>query len=319
MTTAAFNLAPLLFAMTACAGTPGPGAGPDSPAPAQRAKDVLLQALREEKGIVQVHAADALVAFGDLEPVRAVFAAQLPIDPASPFRVGAWRSLAGAAKSPAERAAWIGKIEQEFLDRKGTLRVGAIESLCKLGHVVGGAVLEAAREMAATGSDADAVFARWALHLAGDKSALSGVVEALASKEPAARLRAAYVMRWSKPVDPTMLAKLARAADAETPDTIARPYLLSAALALQADRARMDNWQREADKIIRDGATGPRYEICQVMMNRIGPADLDPYLPLLKHPEGDARIAGAWLVRYVVEKAGRAKGALPRASSPASP
>src|SRR3954471_137256 len=116
-----------------------------------RAKAVLLQALREEKGLVQVHAADALVAAKELGPVRAVYEAQLPIDPTSPFRVGAWRSLAGAARNPAERAQWIGKIEREFLDPNGTLRVGAIESLCKLGHVVSGEVREAARVMAANG------------------------------------------------------------------------------------------------------------------------------------------------------------------------
>ena len=312
------NLTPLLLAMTACSAIPAPGGTPYSPALAQRAKDVMLQALRGEKGIVQVHAADALVAFVELDAVRAVFSAQLPIDPASPFRVGAWRSLAGAALSPADRATWVKQIEREFLDRKSTLRVGAIESLCKLGHVASGEVLEAAREMAATGSDADAVFARWALHLAGDTSALSRVAGALTSTDPAARLRAAYVMRWTKPRDPVLRAKLARAADSESSDTIAYPYVLSAALALQADPARMETWQREADKIIAKGATGPRYEICQTLMNRIGPGDLAPYLPLLDQPEGDARIAGAWLVRFVLEKSERAMDGQPRANPPVS-
>jgi hypothetical protein len=250
--------------------------------------------------LVQVHAADALVALKELEPVRTVYEAQLPIDPTSPFRVGAWRSLAGAARNPAERAQWIDKIEREFLDLNGTLRVGAIESLCKLGHAVSGEVREAARVMAANGPEADGIFACWALYLAGDHAALPQILRALTSESPPARLRAGYALRWLRVNDATTLGKLAAAADAEPAGTIARPYLVSAALSLEADRSRLDAWRREADRTVAEGAPGARYEFCQTLMRRIQPRDLPRYVPLVTDNEGDVRIAAAWLILHVL-------------------
>src|SRR5439155_8670946 len=126
-----------------------------------QAEAVLRQALTDEKGLVQVHAADALIAFGVLEPVWRAFQAQLPIDPKSPFRVAAWRSLAGGAPTPADRARWVAEIENTFLDPSSELRVGAVESLCKIGHVVVGRVRDEVRAMATGGNQSETIFARW--------------------------------------------------------------------------------------------------------------------------------------------------------------
>lgn len=288
------------FAVLGCAGTRDP-----LDELARRAREVLRQDLRDEKGLVQVHAADALVALKEFATVRAVYAAQLPIDPASPFRVGAWRSLAGAAESSAERAIWVEKIEREFLDLDGTLRVGAIESLCKIGHVVSGRVLEAARVMATTAPEPDAVFASWALHLAGERAAVGRIASALASNSALARSRAAFVLRWVHARDPAVLARLSAAADAEPAGTNTHAFLISAALALEAEPTRVAAWQHAAETILAQGSTAARYEIGQTLMRRERPSGVARLVHLLDAPEGDVRVVGSWMILHVLAERGR--------------
>jgi hypothetical protein len=287
----------------AWAGVSSTAAQTSAGALSDRAKTVLFRALTNEQGLVQVHAADALIAFGETEPVRRVFEAKLPIDGASPYCVGAWRVLAGSARSFEDRAVWIAKIEQVFLDSASGERVGAIESLCKVGHVVTGRTLATARTMATTATEADAIFALWALHLAGDRSAMSRIADALDSTVAVARLRAAYVLRWVGTTDPAVLKKLAKAADGERADMIDYTTLLGAALVLDADPAHVATWQARLERVLETGSADARSDACQSLMRRYTAADLHRIEPLLDHPEAEARIGAARAVLYVLKHA----------------
>ncbi|MBI5769216.1 MAG: exo-alpha-sialidase [Verrucomicrobia bacterium] len=255
----------------------------------------LQRAFHEERNWLRVHAAEALIAAGEGAMVREVFLRELPVLEAGPSRIGAWRVLAGAALTPAERATCVAKIEQVFLTDGVPDRLQAIESLAKLGVVPSGAVLPRAKAMAA-GPEIEQPFFWWALQHAGESGSLARLGELLRSREVAARSRAGYALRWLRPRDPALLKKLAVAVAAEPMDSTARPYLLSAALSLEADPARMAAWQREAEAMLATGPVSAQYELSQTLLGRFGARDAGRFGFLLDGREADTRIGGALLV-----------------------
>lgn len=282
---------------------------------ASRARTVLNEALATEKVFVKVHAAEALIALGEKESPHRVFRAELPAaNEVRPYRIGVWRVLAASSASPQERANWITRIEAVALDPSTMDRLHAMETLGKLGHATGGRVRAAAEAMA-KGSDAEAVFPRWVLHLAGDSTALPAIVAALDSADPAARLRAAYVLRWLNINDATTRAAVARTAGREPPTAIGYAIVLGAAVSLDADPARTPAWVAALEQIIANGSTGARYDACQTLMRRYTAADLARLAPLLDHPDGDARIGAAWAILHVTRRAKSPAPAAPGASS----
>ena len=184
-----------------------------------------------------------------------------------------WRVLALSSASARERAEWIVRIESVAVDPSAMDQLHAMETLGKLGHASTGPVRAAAATMA-KGSDAEAVFPRWVLHLAGDQSAMPAIIAALDSADPIARHRAAYVLRWLKRNDATTRAALARTAEREPPTSIAYTAVLGAAVALDANPARTPLWLAELERIVAEGATGARYDACQTLRRRYTTADL---------------------------------------------
>jgi len=276
---------------------------------AERAHAVLAEALANEKAFVKVHAAEALIALGEQDEPRRVFRAERPAaDEIRPYRIGVWRVLAASSATPAERAEWIARVEAVVLDPATMDRLHAVETLGKLGHAPGGRV-RAAVEAMAKGSEAEAVFPHWVLHLAGDPAALPAIVAALDSADPAARLRAAYVLRWLNINDATTRAAMARTAGREPSASIGYAIVLGAAVTLDADPARTPGWVAALEQIIANGSTGARYDACQILMRRYTTADLARLAPLLDHPDGDARIGAAWAILHV----SRAKSPVPAA------
>lgn len=270
-------------------------ANPENAELRDRALAVLRGALATEQGWVRVHAAEALIAVGDGAHVREIYLRDLPALEQGPQRVGAWRVLAATAPTPAVQAAWLAKIEAAFLTDGAPDRLQAIESLCKLKSPVTGGALQRVRAMS-EGPDGEQPLACWALHLAGDRAAAGRITRMLTSADPAVRLRAAYALRWLKPKDSAILAALADAAERESPDSLARPFLLSTALSLRAEPAREAAWLQCADELIATGPTSARYELCQALIQRGTPGDARRYTLLFEQADGDARIGGAWRV-----------------------
>jgi HEAT repeat protein len=277
----------------------GCGATPPSSALVERARTVLAADLARETAFVKVHAAEALIALGEKSEPRRVFAAELPAaNEVRPYRIGVWRVLALSSSSPKERAEWIARLEAVVLDEATMDRVHAVETLGKLGHASSGRVRAAIGQMA-KGPAAVAVFAQWVLHLAGDRAALPAIVAALASDDPAARSRAAFVLHWLNIKDSDTLAALDRTAEREPADAVGYPIIHCAAVALDANPVRTPARLAILEKVLATGTAGARYHASQTLMRRYTAADFPKLAPLLDHAEGDARIGAAWAILHI--------------------
>lgn len=272
---------------------------PPSNALVERARAVLAADLTKETAFVKVHAAEALLALGEKDEPRRVFTVELPAaNDLRPYRIGVWRVLALASNSARERAEWIARIEAVVLDEATMDRLHAVETLGKLGHAPSGRV-RAAIEQMAKGPAAPAVFSHWVLHLAGDRAALPAIVAALGSDDPAARLRAAFVLHWLKISNAATRATLDRTAEREPADAVGYTIIQCAAVALDANPVRTPARVAILENLLATGAAGARYHASQTLMRRYTTADFPKLAPLLDHAEGDARIGAAWAILHI--------------------
>lgn len=263
---------------------------------AASARAVLYRALAVESNWVGIHAAEALIEVGESAQVRHSLLAHLDQTDHLPYRVGLWRVLARTAVSPEERAGWVAKIEQILLDPAASDQSAALECLVKLNHRLTGPALDITRRMAADPCEAETLVPLWGLALSGEKDALPRIRRSLTSNDPIARRRAGYVLRWLEVTDSAVLAELSRAADAEPPGTDIHAFLVSAALRLDADRARSAAWQRQLVEIVANGSATSRYEASQALAHRYPVANSSLLSALLEHPEGDVRIGAALII-----------------------
>ncbi|MBI4664333.1 MAG: hypothetical protein HY735_36515 [Verrucomicrobia bacterium] len=265
---------------------------------ATRARNTLDEALINEKGWTRIRAAEALIALGQQERVRALFESELPASENTPERVGVWRILATTVPT-SKRADWIARMERTFLEPSSPDRLQAIESLCKLNYVLRGRTLEEARKMERTLPRAEALFALWALCLAGEKGSLARLADSLDSPEVQVRRRTGLVLRWIAPPDQRIRQKLARAIEAEPLDTAASPFLLSAGLWLKLDPARAGIWRSRLEDALALGPANVRFEACQTLMRIYTVNDLPRIAMYLRDPDGETRIGAAWTVLFV--------------------
>lgn len=270
------------------------GAVQGADALAAQAHEILRQAFRQERGWTRIHAAEALLAVGDAEVLRAELGGPAPEENAQPERIGIWRVRAGLACTPAERAVWVRRIESVAADAAAKDQLQAIESLAKLGGPPSPAVLTAARRFAEKG-DAEGIFPMWLEFLAGDTTAVARITAKLASTVPAARLRAAYVLRRLQPDDANTRQALAHAASVEPRDSMAYPYVLGAALLLGADPAQAATWRARLEELAASGGPGARYEADQVLM-QVRPAPSPARFRTGLEGAGDVRIGAAWAI-----------------------
>jgi hypothetical protein len=269
------------------------------PGDAVSARAVLRDVLETDRTWVKIHAAEVLIAFGEGPEVRRRFLVEAPAAATSPYRIGIWRVLASTAEAPGERAGWIGRIEREALDpapdpRDPNRRLRAIESLCKLRVRLGGAALESMRAFAAQASPREAPLPLWSLALAREPGAPGRLADLLGSADPTARQRAAYALRWLGPRDPGVLRRLARAAGTEPPWTPAYPFLLSAAVLLDADPARSPGWRTALEHLPAGSSADARFEASQALMPSATPATLPRIARLLDDPDANIRVGAAW-------------------------
>lgn len=278
------------------AGSPPPTQAPD--ALSAHARGVLHQIMESERSFVRVHAAEALIAAGEADAVRGYFTSELPNTESSVWRVGVWRVLANTAHSTDERNAWIAKIERTYCDPASADRNTAIETLCKLGHQVRGKTLEIVRREAAGTPSVQMVLALWSAQLAGEPNSLEGLTDLLASGDPILRGDAAYALRWLHLSDPAMRKALVRAAAVEPAGTRSYPYILGAALTVDADPTQTMSWEAKLDQVFATGSTDARFEASWTLKHRYKVADLPRLTALLDLPanENDTRIGAAAII-----------------------
>lgn len=283
----------------------------DSPAELHAAALAALQeVLRDQKSWIQVHAAEALLAQGEHASVRAVFEDLDVAGTAAGYRIGVWRVLANASRTQDERTHWTQRIEQIAQDPAAPDRKQAIESLGKLAQPVSAACVAALQAFIGERSPEETVLAWWSLHHCGDPKAMVALRESLRRPELLARQRAAYVLRWIHPTDQATTAALAQAATDEPKGTLARTFIISAALALVAPHSDRAQWRQELESILFDSAsTAARFEAAQSLAGVMTDADASRVRTLLDDPDADVRVAGAGLILSL----------LPATPQPASP
>ena len=266
---------------------------------AAHARGVLREIEASEHSWVRIHAAEALMAGGESDAIRAEFLANLPALESSTIRVGVWRVLATTAPSPEDREPWIVKIARVYLDPAAPDQNQAIETLCKLGFRVSGEVLAKVRREAAGPPSVPMSLAQWSAVLAGEPDALPRVTALLASSDPVLRGDAAYALRWLHLSDPIMRQAIARAAAAEPAGTSAYPYILGAALTVDADPTQTAAWTAKLnDVFLTSGTTDARFEASWTLRHRYRVADLTRLAAMLDLPpkENDARVGAAAVI-----------------------
>lgn len=291
-------------ALGALLATMGLRAAETDAALAARARTVLHHYFDTDRTMVRLHAAEAMAATGEARLVREQLTRERAGNEASIHRVGLWRLLASTAINPYDRTQWIERVEGALLNPRAADRAQGVEALGKLNYRAKGKTLEALRARAASEPEAEAISALWVLQQTNEPGALAGLTKALASKDPVARQRAAYAVRWLEPIDPALKQALARAVEAEPVDSAAYPFILSAAVTLRADRERLADWQGKLEGLLATGTPAARYEACQTLMRRFGAADVAKVAPLLDDKDPDTQVAAAWAILWVLDRRG---------------
>ena len=160
----------------------------------------------------------------------------------------------------------------------------------------------ALRRWAAKAPPAERVLLNWLEWQGGDAGARGRLVEALGEADAVARLRAAFVLRFTGTKEPAALAALGAAADREVEGAASRAFVVGAAYALGASAERMPVWREILEETARSGPPAEAYEALQALSSGAGRAELEQMRPMLEHAHGDIRVAAAWLMLAVVRR-----------------
>ncbi len=273
-----------------------------APAPAAleaHAWEVLHQIMDSEQTWVRIHAAEALIAAGEVREIRADFLKRKPDFESSKIRVGMWRVLATTSPTPADRADCIAHLEQIYLTPDAPDHPQSIETLCKLGEHLRGPARDLMRSEAKGAPSTQTVLALWASVNSKESGAVSKLTAQLESPDVNLRRLAAYALRWLKLPDEKVGQALSRAAEKEPADSSAYPYLLGAAVAAPAsDNLKKAGWIGKLDRVVATGTTDARFEASWTLKYFYMPADLPRIAPMLDLPaeQNDARIGAAAII-----------------------
>jgi hypothetical protein len=86
----------------------------------------------------------------------------------------------------------------------------------------------------------------------------------------------------------------------EANESEAYPFLLGAALALNADALHSVAWKDGIKGVLKNGTNEGRYEVCQALQYCFGREDLFMLIPLLESQDPDVRIASALAIATAV-------------------
>ncbi|HRE81325.1 MAG TPA: hypothetical protein PLN52_09770 [Opitutaceae bacterium] len=266
------------------------------------AREALAAAMVGERNFVRIHAGEARAALRERDAVYTGF-----LDEAEQgderYRVGAWRVLALSAPTAAAATPWIRRIEEIATAAEDPLRLLALESLNKLGYTLSAPELQRMRAHWDESQEATMVFLWWAEYLAQRPDALPKIAAALSSSVPAARARAAFVLRSLPITDREILSSLREAIHREPTGTMPRVFLLGAGVVLKADSDDDAVWRTELEQVLANGPEAARYQAAQALMEVSTPTVLEQWGQIMKRAEGDTRVALAWAILRVIARA----------------
>lgn len=266
---------------------------------ATRSRKVLHDVFAADETWIKIHAAEALLVSGEAIPMRERFLGMAAKADTLPYRVGVWRVLANTSPTKAERDACVAQVEKIFLNPASPDVSQALETLGKLRVRVDGPVLDLVRRTLTGPSEPMRVLALWVLSLRDEPQVLERLGALLTSPTERMRAIAAYSLRWLRTTDPTALKLLAQAADAEPAGTDTHAYLISAALALDANPARRAAWRTALEQVLAKGSMDARWEASNGMLAQSTTASLPHYIPLLDDAGADTRVGAAMTILYV--------------------
>ena len=288
MTAAFFTLAFLVYA--------------SSPSPVddglrQRVSQLLRAALEREQEWIKVHAAEALLAAGDTQVVKAAFDRELSLKGNErPYRIGIWRVLAQVARNDEARQGWIKNIVDAFREVDGTDRLHAAETLGKLGYRAPSDDRDVFELAAKTPDGPLTANARWVLANSGRPKADAQLVELLGSSDGATRAAAAYAVRFLPKISPALWGKLVGAArqEPDAPDAdIVRASLVSAAFVHAPVEQQKATFKADLVKYARTGSADAKAEACAALAMQGQDEDVALLVSLLDDSHVDIRVAAA--------------------------
>ncbi len=265
-----------------------PDEDPQSKTRRERCVDILLNAMTADVDFwIRVHAAEALL--GNVYPdgVESYFR-ELEKSPESSI-VGISRVLASAnRKNAIAYQKYVNRIRDEFLNPDSSNRVGALESLGKLGYAEH---LPEIVQTAAEGDSAIRGMARWVLANskdAGDEAYLAGLLD---SAVPRDYFYAAYALRFFKSVRLETFDLLESCALRLSFGAPHRIYVMS---------SRYVHASPEKEKAAKKellayagGEKNERHEVCEALAIRGDKSDIPLLEEMLDDPDTDVRVSAA--------------------------
>ncbi|MCE5250361.1 sodium/solute symporter [bacterium] len=265
-------------------------AGDDEQSRERRERCVTI--LREELAAdgafwVNVHAAEALIGNVYPEGVEERISA-LSGKPGSSI-VGISRVMARLKRKNAVLYQnYVNTIRDEFLNPGSPNRIGALESLGKLGYSE--RLPEIVRLADEGGSDIRG-FARWVLANSGSAGDEAYLAELLSSGEQKDYFYASYALRFMSTIRPETLALLESCARRLSHDAPYRAYVASALFVHAPPEGRAE---ARSDLVsYAEGQKTDRYEVCEALAVRGDTSDIPFLETLLTDPEPDVRVGAA--------------------------
>jgi len=297
--TAAF----LTVVMLTCISPAIPSADEHADERRARCVEILRKAMKSGGGFwVRVHAAEALL--GNVYPKGVEEYFRLLDNSPESNIVGVSRVLARAHRKDAVKyRAYVKRILDEFLDPDSPNRVGALETLGKLGYAEHHPeIIRAARE----GGSEIRGMARWVLANSGAGKDEAFLAELLDSDEPRDYFYAAYALRFFHGVRPETYRMLESCAARLPEDAPHRVYVLSARF-VHAPPEAAEAAKREL-LAYAGGEKNERYEVCEALAVRGDESDIPLLERLLDDPETDVRVAAANALLRIERRAFRGIG-----------
>ncbi len=254
--------------------------------------ETLRTVLAEEELWVKVHAAESLLALSYPQGVREAFTAELEKFGSEPeYRIGIWRVLARASVAVEEKAQWVHKIRDAFLDAEGPDRIHAVETLAKLGYAIPeeerAAFLEATK-----GEERLATYAKWAL-AQSDPTLVGMLAKSLASDSETERGIAAYGIRHLPELGEATRAALHKALGEAEKNPPVPLHFLGVGYVHADSIEQAEPLHELLLEYLQTGTKGEKYQVASVLGMRGGSEDLPALMALLEDVEADVQGAAA--------------------------
>ncbi len=226
--------------------------------------DFLRDALRQQKGWVKVHAAEALLQNNMPQGVNEIFTKELNTDDPQ-YRIGVMRVLIKAPDVPQTRKEeYIQQIRKAFDDKNGKARVHAAETLGKLGVHFRSKELSDFAEKVGGGS---AAYGRWVLANSNQQADLNYLTELLESEDKWEKANVAYSIRYMDSIDSQWLERLERCLAGLDEKSAARVYVLSALCKHVKDISKKQRLEQLVKHYLHNGNNDDKKEACVAIGN----------------------------------------------------